>query len=398
MKNIVLVLFNICFLVIIAASCSKSDIQSTPELSYPAIKAAFGENIDLNNLTNYSGQIIPAYILKDNTGSNPITNAKATLGRVLFYDKSLSVNNSISCSSCHKQEFAFSDSALVSTGILGGRTTRHSMRLVNSRFALEKKFFWDERAASLEIQTTQPMMDHSEMGFSGQNGRPAFSTLLTKLQGIAYYNELFKFAYNDLNVTESRLQECLAQFIRSIQSFDSKYDVGRALVTNDNQNFSNFTAEENSGKSLFLTPPVNGENSSRIGGGVGCNACHNAPEFDIDPNSRNNGIIGVINSANRDLTVTRAPSLRDLTRVGERVNSPMMHTGANRSLRAVINHYNTIALNQNQTPNLDARLAPNRIGQDLNLTQSEISALVDFLQTLSGTNVYIDKKWSNPFL
>ena len=86
MKNIVLVLFNICFLVIIAASCSKSDIQSTPELSYPAIKAAFGENIDLNNLTNYSGQIIPAYILKDNTGSNPITNAKATLGRVLFYD------------------------------------------------------------------------------------------------------------------------------------------------------------------------------------------------------------------------------------------------------------------------------------------------------------------------
>ena len=66
MKNIVLVLFNICFLVIIAASCSKSDIQSTPELSYPAIKAAFGENIDLNNLTNYSGQIIPAYILKDN--------------------------------------------------------------------------------------------------------------------------------------------------------------------------------------------------------------------------------------------------------------------------------------------------------------------------------------------
>ena len=98
------------------------------------------------------------------------------------------------------------------------------------------------------------------------------------------------------------------------------------------------------------------------------------------------------------MKVTRAPSLRDLTRVGERVNSPMMHTGANRSLRAVINHYNTIALNQNQNPNLDARLAPNRIGQDLNLTQSEISALVAFLQTLSGTNVYIDKKWSNPFL
>jgi cytochrome c peroxidase len=398
MKNIVFVLFTICFLVIIAASCSKSDSQSTPELSYPAIKAAFGDNIDLNNLTNYSGQSKPNYIQKDNTGANTITNPKATLGRVLFYDKSLSVNNSISCSSCHKQDFAFSDSELVSTGILGGTTARHSMRLVNSRFAVEQKFFWDERAASLEIQTTQPMMDHSEMGFSGQNGRPAFSTLLTKLQGIAYYNELFKFVYNDLNVTESRLQECLAQFIRSIQSFDSKYDAGRALVTNDNQNFSNFTAEENLGKNLFITPPVFDANSSRIGGGVGCNACHNAPEFDIDPNSRNNGIIGIINSTNRDLTVTRAPSLRDLTRVGGRVNSPMMHTGANQSLRAVINHYNTIVLNQNQNPNLDPRLAPNRIGQKLNLTEAEISAVIAFLQTLSGPNIYSDKKWSNPFL
>jgi cytochrome c peroxidase len=398
MKNSVSVIFTICFLVIIAASCSKSDSQSTPELSYPAIKAAFGDNIDLNNLTNYSGQSKPNYIQKDNTGANTITNPKATLGRVLFYDKSLSVNNSISCSSCHKQEFAFSDSELVSTGILGGTTARHSMRLVNSRFAVEQKFFWDERAASLEIQTTQPMMDHSEMGFSGQNGRPAFSTLLTKLQGIAYYNELFKFIYNDLNVTESRLQECLAQFIRSIQSFDSKYDAGRALVTNDNQNFSNFTAEENLGKNLFITPPVFDANSSRIGGGVGCNACHNAPEFDIDPNSRNNGIIGIINSTNRDLTVTRAPSLRDLTRVGGRVNSPMMHTGANQSLRAVINHYNTIVLNQNQNPNLDPRLAPNRIGQKLNLTEAEISAVIAFLQTLSGPNIYSDKKWSNPFL
>lgn len=398
MKNIIQVLFTICFLVIVAASCSKSDSQSTPELSFPAVEAAFGDNIDLNDLNNYSGQNKPVYITKDNTGANPIINAKATLGRVLFYDKSLSVNNSISCSSCHKQEFAFSDSALVSSGILGGTTARHSMRLVNSRFATERKFFWDERAASLEIQTTQPMMDHSEMGFSGQNGRPAFSTLLTKLQGITYYNELFKFAYNDLNITESRLQECLAQFIRSIQSFDSKYDAGRVLVANDNQNFPNFTAEENLGKNLFIAPPVFDSNSSRIAGGVGCNACHNAPEFDIDPNSRNNGIIGIINSTNRDLTVTRAPSLRDLTRVGGRVNSPMMHTGANRSLRSAINHYNTITLNQNQNPNLDPRLAPNRIGQSLNLTETEISALIAFLQTLSGTNVYVDKKWSDPFI
>ena len=385
-------------MVVFAASCKKNASEIIPALSFPAIKAAFGGNIDLDNLFNYSGQSKPAYITKDNTGANPIINAKATLGRVLFYDKNLSINNTISCSSCHKQEFAFSDSALVSIGTNSGLTTRHSMRLVNSRFAIEQKFFWDERAASLEVQTTQPIVDHLEMGFSGQNGRPNLTALLSKIKGIGYYNELFKFAYNDINVTEARLQESLAQFIRSIQSFDSKYDAGRILVPNDNQNFPNYTAEENLGKSLFINPPVFDSNSKRISGGLGCNGCHKAPEFDIDPNSRNNGVIGVINSTNRDLNVTRAPTLRDLTRVGGRVNGPMMHTGANRTLRAVINHYNTISLNQNQNPNLDARLAPNRIGQNLNLTETEINALIAFLQTLSGTNVYIDKKWADPFL
>jgi cytochrome c peroxidase len=398
MKNTFKVLSTILFIVVITASCRKNTSGIDTVLSFPAIKAAFGGNIDLNNLSNYAGQSKPTYIVKDNTGANPIVNAKATLGRVLFYDKNLSINNSISCSSCHKQEFAFSDTALVSSGILGGVTTRHSMRLVNSRFAVEQKFFWDERAASLELQSTQPIADHSEMGFSGQNGRPALSTLLSKLQGISYYNELFKFAYNDVNVTEARLQESLAQFIRSIQSFDSKYDSGRASVANGNQNFPNFTAEENLGKNVFTTPPVFDANSVRISGGAGCNGCHNAPEFDIDPNTRNNGVIGVVNSADRDLTVTRAPSLRDLTRVGGKVNGPMMHTGANQTLRAVLNHYNTINLNQNQNPNLDPRLAPNRIGQNLNLTETEINALIAFLQTLSGTNVYVDKKWSNPFL
>ena len=131
--------------------------------------------IDLNNLLNYAGQSKPAYIQKDNTPvANPITNAGATLGRVLFYDKNLSVNNTIACASCHQQRFAFGDTALQSLGLTGGLTGRHSMRLVNSRFAEESKFFWDERAASLEVQTSRPIQDHVEMGFSGANGDPDF--------------------------------------------------------------------------------------------------------------------------------------------------------------------------------------------------------------------------------
>lgn len=399
MKAIHKVLIAISLFIFSTAGCSKNETESISiQITYAAIKATFGDNINLNSLAEYAGQTKPAYIQKDNTGGNTISNAKATIGRVLFYDKNLSINNTISCASCHKQEFAFSDPEIVSSGVSGGITQRHSMRLVNTRFANERKFFWDERAASLEIQTTQPIQDHAEMGFSGQNGRPGLNTLLTKLQGIAYYNELFKFVYNDINVTEARLQECLAQFIRSIQSFDSKYDAGRVLVANDNQNFPNFTQAENAGKNLFIAPPLFDSNSSRIGGGLGCNGCHNAPEFDIDPNSRNNGIIGQASGTGRDLTNTRSPTLRDLTRTDRRVNSPMMHTGVIVGLRAVVNHYNSINLGPGQNPNIDPRLAPNGIGQKLNLTENEINAVVAFLETLAGTNVYTDKKWSDPFI
>ena len=279
----------------------------------------------------------------------------------------------------------------------GGTTARHSMRLVNSRFGVEVKFFWDERAASLEQQTTKPIQDHAEMGFSGQLGRQGLPDLLSKLQAIGYYNELFKFVYGDITVSEPRLQECLAQFVRSIQSFDSKYDAGRALVPNDGQPFPNFSAPENLGKQLFLTPPVFNAAGVRINGGAGCNGCHNAPEFDIDPNTRNNGIIGrIVPGGGIDITVTRAPSLREVTNIAGIENGPFMHTGNLATLQNAVGHYNTINIAPGNT-NLDPRLRPNGNGQQLNLTGAELSGIVAFLKTLSGTNVYTDTKWSNPF-
>ena len=381
--------------IIVFQYCTKTEEQSIS--SYNAISAAFGNNIDPNNLANYANQIIPAYIRKDNAGSNILSDAKATLGRVLFYDKNLSVNNTISCGSCHIQTFAFGDTALASEGVLNGRTGRHSMRLVNARFAVESKFFWDKRAISLEAQTTQPIQDHAEMGFSGLDERPALDSLIRKLSGIPYYKELFMFVYGNTEITEVKMQECLAQFIRSIQSFDSKYDAGRMLVANDNQNFPNFTAQENNGKNLFLTPPVFDNTGNRISGGLGCNGCHNAPEFDIDPNTGNNGIIGILNNTGIDINNTRAPTLRDLTGIDGNPNTKMMHTGIINSLQAAIGHYGAINLAPGNT-RLDPRLTPNGFGQQLHLTAAEVNAVIAFLKTLSGNNVYTDKKWSNPFL
>jgi cytochrome c peroxidase len=397
--------FTILTSIFFFAACKKEDVVvptsptgNTPVSTvdaYAAIKAFFGTEIDPLNLANYANQGKPAYITRDNTGSNSITNVKATVGRVLFYDKNLSINNTVSCGSCHKQAFAFSDTALVSSGVLGGLTDRHSMRLINARYAEESRFFWDERAINLEAQTTQPIANHVEMGYSGQSGRDNINTLLAKLQRIGYYNELFKFAYGDVTITEAKMQECLAQFVRSIQSFDSKYDAGRALANNANQDFSNFTAIENEGKRLFMTPPVFDANSSRISGGLGCNGCHRAPEFDIDPRSRNNGVIALASGNGQDITVTRAPSLRDLMNAEGILNGRMMHSGGVRDLATAISHYGGFI---NDNANLDQRLKPNgRNVQRLNLQQSEITSVVAFIKTLSGKNVYTDKRWSSPF-
>ncbi len=384
-------------IVVTLSSCNDNDEANYTEItaSYPAVAAEFGSSIDLNNLANYANQTIPAYITKDNSILNPISDKGATLGRILFYDKKMSVNNTISCSSCHKQEVAFGDNTIASTGV-NGTTGRHSMRLINTRFAAESKFFWDERAASLEIQTTMPIKDHGEMGFSGLNGDLSFNDLITKLSAIDYYKELFQFVYGSEEITETKIQFALAQFIRSIQSFDSKYDTGRASAANDGVPFSNFTAQENQGKNLFLTPPIFNTSGSRTGGGLGCAGCHRAPEFDIDPNSKNNGIVGKISGAGIDITNTRAPSLRNLVKVNGTTNGQMMHTGVITTLQTAIGHYGTINVAPGNT-NLDPRLMPNGNGQQLNLTAAEVNSVIAFLRTLSGTDVYTNTKWSNPF-
>lgn len=354
-------------------------IDETIEM--PGTTQTFGGRLEINDPFNYADQAIPDYITKDNTTNNPIEDKTATLGRVLFYDKALSQDNSVSCASCHQQVNAFGDQAIVSEG-LNGVTGRHSMRLINSRFSDEEQFFWDERAATLEEQSTMPIQDHVEMGFSGTEGDPNFSDLIEKLEAIDYYQELFTWAYGDMEITEARMQESLAQFIRSIQSFDSKYDLGRAQVDNEGQNFSNYSALENQGKRFFLDPPDRN--------GAGCAGCHRPPEFDIDPDSRSNGITSVANSATDiDIENTRAPSLRDLFNTAGNLNGPMMHDGSMLTMEEVIAHYSNVPGGNG----IDRRVE----NQNLELNEQEVEALIAFLKTLSGSEVYMEEKWSDPF-
>lgn len=387
---------SILFGLILLVSCNKSEDQYVLVDLYPHTKATFGANIDLNNLANYANQTVPNYITRDNTAGNVITDKAATLGRVLFYDKNLSSTNTISCSSCHQQENAFGDTAIASLGV-NGTTTRHAMRLINTRFAVERKFFWDERAPTLEFQTTQPIQNHGEMGFSGTNGDMPIAGLLTKLSTIGYYQELFQFAFGNQEITENKIQFALAQFIRSIQSFDAKYDAGRQQVMGDLDPFPNFSTAENNGKLLFNTLPVYDTTGNRISGGFGCFQCHKGPEFDIDPNSKNNGLIATLAGVGKDFSNTRAPSLRDVVKANGTTNGPLMHSGQFATITAAIGHYGTINTLTGNT-NLDPRLTNHGQGQHLGLSAAEVADVVAFFKTLSGNQVYTDKKWANPFL
>lgn len=359
--------------------------------------------IDLQNLFNYSNQSIPSYITKDNSGSNLITDEGATLGRVLFYDKKLSSNNTIACGSCHLQAFAFGDTSAVSVGV-NGVTGRHSMRLINNRFSDEVNYFWDERASSLEIQSTMPIMDHFEMGYSGTNGDPDFQELLEKLNSVSYYNDLFYLTFGDTLITEDKMQLALSQFIRSIQSFDAPYDIGRAQVDDDSIDFPNYSPQENMGKSLFITPPIFDDEGLRIGGGFGCASCHVPPEFNIDPSSKSNGVVFTPGSTTPnggvDTIVTKSPSLRDIVNQDGVVNGNLMHTANFANLTNVLNHYDRINLFP-QVPGIadaiDPRLIPNGNRQDLNMTNQERNRVIRFLETLTGVDVYVNEKWSDPF-
>lgn len=162
----------------ITANCTVTvSFNFLNNIDQDALLRQFDGIIDLSKLENYANQKVPDYIGDPRDNDNPVTDAGATLGRVLFYDKKLSIDDTISCGSCHQQSHAFSDPNVVSKGVAGGVSTRHSMRLINTRFGHGEastnprfnvvRMFWDARANSHEDQETAPIKDHNEHGYSG---------------------------------------------------------------------------------------------------------------------------------------------------------------------------------------------------------------------------------------
>lgn len=336
-------------------------------------------NLTLNlptNLFNYANVVLPNSFLaigtaqEDNTpNNNRITNNGATLGRVLFYDKQLSANNTVSCASCHDQTKSFSDSNVLSIGFEGGLTGRNSMGLANAKYYNNGGFFWDERASTLEEQVLIPIQDAVEMGLT-------LNELQSKVQDDAYYRILFRRAFGDETVTSQRISLALAQFIRSMVSYESKYDVGLVQTNNQWASFPNFTASENQGKNLFFS------NRTR------CSDCHDTNAF-VGDRARNNGLDANITDAGVQRGEFKVPSLRNI-----QLTAPFMHDGRFATITEVVEHYNSGVKN---SQDLDGRLRQGNGVRRLNLSNQEKQALVDFMLTLTDTNFISDEKFSDPF-
>lgn len=365
------------------AACSDAPATVEPTAEEAAVTAAL--TLNPRALPRYAAQTLPAYyaaaITREVVGlsANPITDAGATLGRVLFYDTKLSRTNSVSCATCHAQSLAFGDSAQFSVGHEGGRTGAHSMRLTNARFNESGRYFWDKRSFSLEAQTTQPVQDPIEMGFDAAHG--GITVLLARLQAVPYYPPLFRLAFGTEVITETRVQQALAQYVRSILATNSKWDVGFARVAtagppNFNTPLPNLTPQEQRGQALYFAPPN--------AGGAGCQACHVAPSFSLAANSLSNGL----DAANS--VVFRSPSLKDVAR-----SRRYMHDGRFTSLEQVVEFYDS---GVQAGPALDPRLrGPGGAPRRLNLSGADKEALVAFLRTLNEQAVGTDVRFTDPF-
>lgn len=329
----------------------------------------------------------------DNTpNANPLTNEGATLGRVLFYDTRLSVNGTVSCSSCHVQAFSFGEPSQFSRGFDGQITDRNAPHIANTRFYRRGSMFWDERAASLEEQALGPIQSPVEMGNTLAN-------VVATVENLAFYPPLFEAAFGDDQVTAERIGMALAQFQRAMVSSQSDFDTA-VIGNNPDANTPDFvgllTPQQLHGMALFQ--PVDAADLAQAGlppiQTMGCNQCHqtNAQIYDRPP--QNIGldatVAGLGATGNDDF---KSPSLRNIE-----LTAPYMHDGRFLTLEAVVDFYATGVQDNGETSNLLRQ--GNNAGapiQRFNLDEEDVAALVAFMSTFTDTSFTAEEAFSDPF-
>jgi len=319
--------------------------------------------------------------------SVPGDNNKATVGRVLFYDTHLSINNAVACGSCHKQVLGFADNVSLSTGFEGRLTKRNTpaiQNIGNSIETFESQFvmntdnsmlFWDGRENNLINMMLRPISNHVEMGMEDA------SVLPQKLAGLVYYNRLFAQTYGDSSITTDRISECLAAFTASISTQQSRFD----QYTQGNTTV--FTAQEQEGMNLFVNK-YNCTNCHHVTTGGYNGAITDFKDIGLDQSYKDMGR-GTITGLNTDNGTFKVPSLRNVA-----LTAPYMHDGRFATLSDVIDHYSH-GIKPSQ--NLDTNLKTNKQPMQMNISDEEKQALIAFLNTFTDYTTTVDPKFSNPF-
>lgn len=288
---------------------------------------------------------------------NVLTEARARLGKRLFFDTRLSRTGEIACASCHDQRHAFADPRPVSIGVEERSGSRNAPALVN--LAWGETFFWDGRAESLEQQAGMPIEDPLEMDLP-------LATAVDRLKSDQDYVDEFRVAYDGEPSAET-VRKGLASFLRTLASGNSPYD--RYLAGDSNA----LGAAALRGESLFFDE-------------AGCFHCH-APGALTNEGFFNNGTYVVGGDIGRqkrtgrtgDLGKFKVPGLRNVA-----VSAPYMHDGSLETLEEVVEHYNGGGRGHEST---DPQIEP------LGLSEADKQDLVAFLNSLTDQDFLVDPRF-----
>ena len=192
--------------------------------------------------TPYTLEIPPFFPPMDIPADNPLTEEGIELGRLLFWEKSLSADGSMSCGSCHLPSAGFAEPNVYSTGITGAQGTRNAMAIVNLGWA--SSYFWDGRATSLEEQILEPVSHPDEMALPWDEAVQRLQEMPTEANDIDYPSR-FEHAFETSVVSAELVTKAIAQFLRTMISADSKFDQWRRGETS-------LTDMEFAGYEMFL--------------------------------------------------------------------------------------------------------------------------------------------------
>lgn len=332
---------------------------------------------------------------------NPMSQAKIELGRWLFYDTRLSVNETTSCASCHIQALAFTDGKPRSVGATGDTHPRSSMSLVNSAYA--SRLTWANQLLDrIEDQMLTPMFGDNpvEMGMAGKEDR-----IVDLLREDPRYTELVAEAFPGESDPYSIVSavRAIAAFVRSIVSYASPYDrylqgEADALSGAATRGMELFFSERlecfHCHGGFNFTDSTTHANSriDRVG-------FHNTGLYNLDGEGSypddNTGLFDMTGNR-RDMGRFKAPTLRNIA-----VTAPYMHDGSAATLNDVISHYaNGGRLIEHGEYAGDGKRNPfkSEFMRGFELSEAERADLIAFLESLTDDQVLENPRWSNPFV